>query len=223
MKLLLVEDDFLIGDGLKKSLTKEGFSVDWVRSKEDANTAVSSNACDLIVLDVRLPDGSGLDFLANFRKTGNKTPVLLLTALNAIQDRVKGLDLGADDYLAKPFELTELCARIRALHRRTQGIAQSTLTRHEITLDPAAHTISQKGTRVDLGSREFSILQMMFERAGKVVTKSELEEKLYAWGEEVSSNAVEVLVHRIRKKLGNDVIKTIRGVGYLTEANDESF
>ena len=220
MKLLLIEDDYLIGDGTRKALTREGFSVDWVQRVEDAAAAVKTQNYELIILDVRLPDGSGLSFLASLRKGGNKTPVLILTALNATPDRVRGLDLGADDYLVKPFDVSELCARIRALHRRAQGIVHPLITIQGITLDPASHTIKKNGDLVDLGVKEFSILLTLFERAGRVVTKTDLEESLYGWGEEISSNAVEVLVHRIRKKMGPDIIKTIRGVGYITEKSD---
>jgi DNA-binding response OmpR family regulator len=221
MKLLLVEDDFLIGDGTKRALGKEGFSVDWVQNREDASTAVKTNQYDLIILDIRLPDGSGLEVLKKWRNAGIVTPVLMLTALNATSDRVRGLDLGADDYLVKPFDVSELCARIRALHRRSQGIAQVQLIVNGITLDTVAHTLTKENELVDLGGKEFSILQTLFERAGRVVTKSELEESLHAWGEEVSSNAIEVMVHRIRKKLGSNVIKTIRGIGYITEVKNE--
>jgi two-component system response regulator QseB len=222
MKLLLVEDDFLIGDGTKKALVHEGFSVDWVQSKEDAATTVKTHQYDLIILDIRLPDGSGLDLLTRLRNSASKTPVLMLTALNATSDRVHGLNLGADDYLVKPFEITELCARIRALHRRSQGIAQPQLVVNGITLDPASHTLKMNGEAIDLGVKEFSILQTLFERAGRVVTKNELEESLYSWGQEVSSNAVEVLVHRIRKKLGMNINRTIRGSGYITEKKNEN-
>ncbi len=221
MKLLLVEDDFLIGSGTEKALTSEGFMVDWVKSKEDALAATKVQHYDLVILDIRLPDGSGLDVLASLRNNSQKMPVLMLTALNQTSDRVKGLDLGADDYLVKPFEISELCARIRALHRRNHGIAQPLLVIHGVSMNPASHTITQNGKIIDLGVKEFAILQTIFERAGRVVTKSDLEENLYSWGEEVSSNAVEVLVHRIRKKLGTDIIKTIRGVGYITEATNE--
>jgi DNA-binding response OmpR family regulator len=221
MKILMIEDDFLIGDGTQKALSKEGFSVDWVQNKEDAGAALKTHHYDLLLLDIRLPDGSGLDLLRALRRDSSKIPVLLLTALDTTSDRVRGLDLGADDYLVKPFEISELCARLRALHRRNQGIAKTSLTVNGITLDPAAHTLTKQGEPVELGVKEFSILQNLFERAGRVVTKAELEESLYGWGDEVSSNAVEVLVHRIRKKLGPQVIKTIRGVGYITEKMDE--
>jgi two-component system response regulator QseB len=217
MKILLVEDDLYLGDGTKKAFLQEGFSVDWVKTKEDASLAVSNHVYDVVVLDVGLPDGSGLEFLSKIRAKSIKTPVLVLTALNKTSDRVRGLDLGADDYLVKPFEIEELCARVRALHRRHEGIASPKLEIQNTTLDPASHSIFQNGKLVDLGAKEFSILQTLFERSDKVVTKSELEESLYGWGEEVSSNAIEVLVHRIRKKLGTTIIKTIRGVGYLTE------
>jgi DNA-binding response OmpR family regulator len=217
MKILLVEDDLYLGDGTKKAFLQEGLRVDWVKTEEDAALAINTHVYDVIVLDVGLPDGSGLEFLSKIRSKSNKTPVLVLTALNKTSDRVRGLDLGADDYLVKPFDIEELCARVRALHRRHEGIANPKIEIQNITLDPASHSIFQKGKLIDLGAKEFSILQTLFERADRVVTKAELEETLYGWGEEVSSNAIEVLVHRIRKKLGQAVVKTIRGVGYLTE------
>jgi two-component system response regulator QseB len=222
MKLLLTEDDFQIGDGLKKALGLEGFSVDWVQSREEATTACKANHYDLILLDIRLPDGSGLDILRELRRSADKTPVLMLTALNATADRVRGLDLGADDYLVKPFEMSELCARIRALHRRSLGIAKTLLVIHGITVDPASHTLTRDGEIIDLGAKEFSIIQTLFEHVGRVVPKNDLEETLYGWGDEVSSNAVEVLVHRIRKKLGANIIKTIRGVGYITPIDNKN-
>jgi two-component system response regulator QseB len=169
-----------------------------------------------LILDIGLPDGSGLVLLSELRKKQFTVPVMMLTALGATHDRVSGLNMGADDYMTKPFDIDELIARIRALHRRSQGISQSILKIGDTLLDTAAHAVYQSGQLVDLGPREFSILQLLFERADKVVTKSEIEEKLYGWGEEVSSNAIEVLVHRIRKKLGAHSVKTIRGVGYMT-------
>jgi two-component system response regulator QseB len=221
MRLLLVEDDFLIGDGTKKALVRESFSVDWVQNSEDASLAIKTHQYDLIILDIRLPDGSGLSLLEKLRASANKIPVILLTALNATSDRVHGLDLGADDYLVKPFEISELCARIRALHRRNQGIVRPVLIIDGITLDPASHTLMKNGKIIDLGAKELAIIQTLFERAGRVVSKAELEEKLYAWGDEVSSNTIEVLIHRIRKKLGTSIIKTIRGIGYIIEEKND--
>jgi DNA-binding response OmpR family regulator len=217
MKVLIVEDNIMIGGGTQKALIQDGMSVDWVKNVEDASNALGTIRYDLVVLDIGLPDGSGLKILSDLRKRAIKIPVLLLTALNTTSDRVRGLDLGADDYMAKPFELAELSARIRALHRRSQGIASPTLTVAGVTLDPAAHTIRKGEQLIDLGSKEFAILQRLFENAGRVVSKTDLEENLYGWDEEVSSNAIEVLIHRIRKKLGTDIVKTIRGVGYITE------
>jgi two-component system response regulator QseB len=190
MKILLVEDDLYLGDGTKKAFLQEGFRVDWVKTKEDATVAVTAHVYDLLVLDINLPDGSGLEFLSKIRANSNKTPVLVLTALNKTSDRVRGLDLGADDYLVKPFEIEELCARVRALRRRHEGVANPKIEIQNITLDPASHSIFQNGKPIDLGAKEFSILQTLFERADRVVTKSELEETLYGWGEEVSSNAI---------------------------------
>ena len=222
MKILLVEDEKLIAEGVQKALLREGMSVDWVASKKDAELALSTQKYDVVVLDIGLPDGSGLEILNKLRNERVETPVLVLTALNKTSDRVKGLDLGADDYLVKPFAIEELFARIRALHRRNHGIASASLKIKDMTLEPSRHLLTKGSEVIELGAKEFSILQTLFERAGKVVTKSELEENLYGWGDEVASNAIEVLVHRIRKKLGINVIKTIRGVGYITEKNNDA-
>ncbi len=218
MKVLIVEDDLLIGDATQRALKQEGFSADWVQKSRDALLASTLHTYDAVVLDIGLPDGSGLDVLEELRKAKITTPVLMLTALNSIQDRVRGLNLGADDYLSKPFDVEELVARLRALHRRGPTATPAKLSVGDIELDPATHTTRNAGQVVDLGAKEFAILQTLFERVGRVVTKQELEENLYGWGEEVSSNAVEVLVHRIRKKLFSGLITTVRGVGYVTQA-----
>lgn len=218
MKVLIVEDDLLIGDAVQKAFRQEGIAADWAKTGNDGLLASSLHPYDVIVLDIGLPDESGLQVLTALRESKNATPVLMLTALSTIPDRVRGLNQGADDYMAKPFEVVELIARIRALQRRGAGRTASKLQVGEAEIDPVEHTAVYKGSPVELGAKEFSILQTLFERVDRVVTKSELEEKLYGWGEEVSSNAVEVLVHRIRKKFFPGVIRTVRGVGYIAPA-----
>jgi len=215
MKVLLVEDDKIIGDGLVAGLQINGYTVDWVEDKESATTAldVDSNY-DLIVLDIGLPDGSGLDFLSKMRKAGNDIPVLILTAYDDVSFKVRGLDTGADDYLIKPFKLDELTARLRALRRRSIGKASPLLEVGNIVLDPATRKVTKSGDKVNLGPKEFSILQVMMEKKGKVLSKVQLEEGLYGWDSDVESNTVEVHIHGLRKKLGKDAIETIKYVGY---------
>jgi two-component system, OmpR family, response regulator QseB len=221
MKVLIVEDDSLIGDAIQKALRQEGIAADWAKTGNDGLLATGLHPYDVIVLDIGLPDESGLQVLAALRKSKNATPVLMLTALNTIPDRVRGLNQGADDYMAKPFEVVELIARLRALHRRGAVRTAEKLQVGEAEIDPIEHTATYKQSPVELGAKEFSILQTLFERVDRVVTKSELEEKLYGWGEEVSSNAVEVLVHRIRKKFFPGIIRTVRGVGYIAPTKSE--
>jgi len=217
MRLLLVEDDTLLGDGIRAGLSQQGYAVDWVESAESAQLALETGQYDLMVLDLGLPGMPGLEFLTRLREAGKDLPVLILTARDAVQDRITGLDSGADDYLTKPFELEELGARIRALLRRHSGRA-SPLVRHgDLVMDPAAHQVTLKGEQVDISPREFSILQMLLENRGKVMSRSRLEEGLYSWNAEVESNTVEVHIHHLRRKLGADLIRTIRGVGYIID------
>lgn len=217
MRLLLVEDDTLLGDGIRAGLTQEGYTVDWLRDGEAADNALKSEHFDLMVLDLGLPRRSGPEVLKALRGRGSALPVLILTARDTVADRVAGLDAGADDYLIKPFALDELTARLRALLRRQSGRAVNTIAHGDIVLDPAAHAVSQEGKPVELSPREFAVLQLLLEQRGKVLSKARLEESLYAWGEEVESNAIEVYVHHLRKKLGADLIRTIRGVGYVID------
>ncbi|TAL21537.1 MAG: response regulator [Nitrospirae bacterium] len=217
MRLLLVEDDTLLGDGVRAGLRQAGYTVDWCKEGRAAQRALESESYALMVLDLGLPQLSGLDLLAWLRQKGESLPVLILTARDTVADRVKGLDSGADDYLIKPFDLEELTARIRALLRRHGGRAAPLISRDKLTLDPAAHVVTLDNQPVDLAPREFAILQALLENAGRVLSRERLEQILYGWGEEVESNAVEVHIHHLRRKLGATLIRTIRGVGYVIE------
>ena len=217
MRLLLVEDDTLLGKGLKAGLKQAGYQVEWLQRGDQATTAIESNQFDIIVLDIMLPGESGMDILRKMRRRGDATPVLLLTARDSINDRVEGLDSGADDYLVKPFDLDELNARLRALLRRRSGRAEPILEHRGIMMDPAAHRVEFNGDEVNLSSREFALLQYLLENAGRAITRTRLEETLYGWDGEVESNSLEVFIHHLRKKLGSDLIRTIRGVGYMIE------
>lgn len=214
MRILLVEDDPQLGDGLTVGLRQAGFAVDWVRDGMAADTALHAESFDLVVLDLGLPRLSGMEVLNRLRARGQEMPVLVLTARDATGDKVAGLDAGADDYLVKPIDLDELTARIRALTRRAAGRAAPVLLHGDIALDPAAHSVTQAGKPVELPTREFAILQMLLENAGRVLTRSQLEQSVYGWREEPDSNALEVHIHHLRKKLGADLIRTLRGVGY---------
>ena len=214
MRILLVEDDPELGDGLTIGLRQAGFAVDWVKDGNSADLALQSETFDLLVLDLGLPRLSGMEVLTRARGRGQTLPVLILTARDATGDKVAGLDAGADDYLVKPIDLDELSARIRALTRRSAGRAVPVLTHGELALDPAAHSVTLGGQTVDLSSREFSLLQLLLENAGRVLTRSQLEQSLYGWRDEPDSNALEVHIHHLRKKLGGELIRTLRGVGY---------
>jgi len=215
MRLLLVEDDPMIGASVQKGLRQDGFAVDWVRDGSTAELAVANESYALILLDLGLPKKDGLDVLATLRQRGNTTPVLVLTARDAVADRVKGLDSGADDYLVKPFDLDELAARIRALLRRQAGRAEPVIRHGELTLNPSTHEATLRGQALVLTAREFALLEALLERPGVILSRAQLEDRLYGWGEEIESNAVEVYVHSLRKKLGADFIRNVRGVGYM--------
>lgn len=214
MRVLLVEDDALLGDGLRAGLGQAGFAVDWVRTGSDAVHALDAEPVAAVVLDLGLPDLSGFEVLRRLRARGNKVPVLILTARDAVGDRVKGLDGGADDYVVKPVDLAELAARLRALIRRASGEAAPALRRGELELDAAAHRVVFRGQPVELSVREFALLHELM-RSGRVLSREQLEERLYSWGHEIESNAIEVHVHHLRRKLAPGVIRTIRGVGYM--------
>jgi two-component system response regulator QseB len=204
----------MIGEALRAGLKREGFTVDWVHEARAAEAVLGSEPFELLLLDLGLPGSDGLTLLRRQRGRGLSIPVLILTARDAVADRVAGLDAGADDYLIKPFDLDELAARIRALLRRRAGRPAPGMEHLGVTLDPAAHRVTRAGAEVALSPREFALLQLLLERPGTILSRAQLEERLYGWGEEVESNAVEVHVHGLRKKLGADFIRTVRGVGY---------
>ncbi|HXY75808.1 MAG TPA: response regulator [Steroidobacteraceae bacterium] len=214
MRLLLVEDDPMIGEAIRTGLKRDGFAVDWVHDAAAAARALGSEPFEVVLLDLGLPGGDGLGFLRTLRARGQSLPVLIITARDAIADRVAGLDAGADDYLTKPFDLDELAARLRALLRRKSGRTSPQIEHLGVTLDPAAHRVTRDGVEVALSPREFALLQLLLERPGTILSRAQLEERLYGWGEEVESNAIEVHVHGLRRKLGAQFILTVRGVGY---------
>ena len=215
MRILLAEDDALLGDGLRAGLRQRGFQVDWVRDGVAAERELRAEPYAAAVLDLGLPLRDGLDVLAAVRRVGITLPVLVLTARDAVPDRVRGLDVGADDYVVKPVDLDELAARLRALVRRAHGQPGERLTASDVELDPAARTVTRCGTGVALSAREFDLLHVLMLNAGRVLSREQLEQHLYSWGREVDSNAIEVHVHHLRRKLGPGVIDTVRGVGYV--------
>lgn len=215
MRILLAEDDPLLGDGLRAGLRQLGFLVDWVRDGEAAERELRLQPYSAAVLDLGLPLKDGMQVLAEARRAGITMPVLVLTARDALPDRIRGLDVGADDYVIKPVDLHELAARLRALVRRSHGQPQETLTAQDVTLDPAARSVEQGGASVPLSGREFDLLHALMLGAGRVLSREQLEQHLYSWGQEVESNAIEVHIHHLRRKLGSSLIQTVRGVGYL--------
>lgn len=214
MRLLLAEDDAMIGAAVERGLAQDGFVVDWVRDGAAADTALREGVHDLLLLDLGLPRKAGLDVLAGLRARGDARPVLILTARDAVADRVAGLDAGADDYLVKPFDLDELAARIRALVRRRGGRAAPQVVHGDLVLDPATRAVTRAGVPVALSPREFALLEALLARPGAVLSRAQLEEKLYGWNEPVESNAVEVHLHGLRRKLGAEAIRNVRGVGW---------
>ena len=223
MRVLLVEDDTLLGDAIKIGLEQAGFAADWMRDGVAGELAWQTEPYAAVVLDLGLPRRDGLELLRRRRAAKDATPVLILTARDAIEDRVKGLDSGADDYLIKPFDMAELAARLRALIRRGQGAANPILQLGELSLDPAAHRVSYRAKPVELSPREFAVLHELMRHPNRVLSRGQLEQSLYAWGEEVESNAIEVHIHHLRRKLSPSLIRTIRGVGYmLTPSADDA-
>ena len=234
MRVLLVEDDNLLGDAIQAGLKQSGYATDWMKDGIAAEQALSTEPYAAVVLDLGLPRLSGLEVLRRLRSRNNtaqkdrnstaksqniRIPVLILTAMDAIEDRIKGLDAGADDYLVKPFDMGELTARLRALVRRASGNPASELQVAGVRLDPAAHQVRYRDKPVELSAKEFAVLHALMLNAGKVLSRAQLEEQLYAWGEEVESNAVEVHIHHLRRKLFPELVHTIRGVGYLIQAD----
>lgn len=221
MRILLVEDDELLGDGLRTGLIQYGYTVDWLKDGLSADQALKTENFDIVILDLGLPKTPGITVLQNLRGRGQTMPVLILTARESINDRVKGLDSGADDYLTKPFDLDEMCARLRALQRRFSSRADPLLIHENITLDPAAHTVTLNGELVNVSRREFALLQKLLENTGRVLSREHLTQSLYGWGEDVDSNALEVHIHNLRKKFGQHFIHTIRGIGYMIDKSKD--
>ena len=217
MRLLLVEDDTMIGESVRLGLRQDGFVVDWVQDGKAAELALSNEPYALLLLDLGLPKKDGLAVLKNLRTQRNPIPVLVLTARDAVTDRVKGLDAGADDYLVKPFDLDELAARIRALLRRQSGRIETELRCGDLTINPATHQVFLGAKEIALSAKEFAILHALIDRPGAVLSRVQLEQHLYGWDEEIESNAVEVHIHNLRKKLGSELIRNVRGVGYVVE------
>lgn len=215
MRILLVEDDPLLGDGIRAGLRQQGFQVDWVQDGEAAQRELRAQPYAAAVLDLGLPRMDGIDVLRSVRRVGVDFPILVLTARDAVPDRVRGLDMGADDYVVKPVDLQELGARLRALVRRSHGRPRERLEAHDVVLDPASRMVYLAGVPVTLSSREFDLLHVLMLNAGRVLSREQIEQHLYSWGQEVESNAVEVHVHRLRSKLGSDMIRTVRGIGYV--------
>jgi two-component system OmpR family response regulator/two-component system response regulator QseB len=215
MRALVVEDDAQLGDALQAGLRQRGVAVDWVRDGPAADLALATETYAVVVLDLGLPGHSGLEVLRRLRGRRNAVPVLILTARDTVQDRITGLDAGADDYLVKPFDLGELAARLRALVRRASGTASPVIAVGALTLDPATREVTYRGESRQLSAREFALLQELMLSAGRVLTREQLESRLYPWGEEVGSNAIDVHIHHLRRKLSPGVVQTLRGVGFM--------
>jgi two-component system response regulator QseB len=214
MRVLVVEDDPMIGESVRTALRRDGIAVDWVRDGKSADLALQAERYDMVLLDLGLPGRDGIDVLREIRKRKDRIPILIVTARDAVADRVRGLDAGADDYLVKPFDLDELAARMRSLSRRSAGRAEPVIEHLGVAFDPATQRVTLRGRPVSLSARELAVLRALLERPGAVLSRAQLEERLYGWGEEVESNAIEVYVHGLRRKLGADFIRTVRGVGY---------
>ncbi len=215
MRLLLVEDDPMVGEAVREGLRQDGYVVDWVRDGRAAEAALAANAFALVLLDLGLPRKDGLDVLRSLRARREAIPVLVITARDTVKQRIEGLDAGADDYLVKPFDLDELSARVRALLRRASGRPQPVVEHGPLTLDPSTREVRLRGAPVALSAKEYALVEALTERPGIVLSRTQLEERLYGWGEEVSSNAIEVHIHNLRRKLGEDTIRNVRGVGYM--------
>jgi two-component system, OmpR family, response regulator QseB len=225
MRLLLVEDDAMIGTGIQAGLRHEGYVVDWVHDAEAAEAALAAEDAgfSLVLLDLGLPRKDGFSLLESLRRRRNRVPMLVITARDAVTDRIKGLDLGADDYLVKPFDLDELAARIRAVLRRHAGRGEPVVEFGAFRLDPSTRKVSYNGRDVSVSAREFSLLSALLNRPGQALSRTQLEERLYGWGEEIASNCIEVHVHNLRRKLGERAIRTVRGVGYVIDGSTEPY
>ena len=220
MRLLVVEDDQMIGESMQQGLRNTGFAVDWARDGKSAELALGNGVYDLMILDLGLPHKGGLDLLKQLRQQGNELPVLIVTARDTVEDKVAGLNIGADDYLVKPFDLNELNARVNAIMRRRSGRANPSIVYGGLTLDPITHQTTLHGNPVSLSAKEFSLLHALMVVPGAVLSRAKLEETLYGWDEEVGSNAVEVHIHNLRNKLGNQAILNVRGAGYRVSMLD---
>jgi len=214
MRILLVEDDASLGEGLQTALRRAAIAVDWVQDGVAALTAIRGGGFDAVVLDLGLPRMDGVQVIRTARQEGHRVPILVLTARDRVSDRIEALDLGADDFLGKPFDPNELLARLRALHRRAQGQAQPTLAHGALRLDPATLSVQWQGRTIDLPRREFALLRALMEHPGRILTRDALQQAIYGWDEGVASNSLEVHVHHLRKRLDADLIRTVRGVGY---------
>jgi DNA-binding response OmpR family regulator len=215
MRILLIEDDPMIGKALVQGLSDHGMTVDWARDGAEGSAALAHAEHALVLLDIGLPEMSGIDVLRTARAAGVPVPVLVITARDSLDDRIAGLDLGADDYIVKPFELRELLARMRAVRRRHNGQAQSLISSGEITLDLATHQATYRNGQHILSAREFALLQALMQRPGAILSRAQIEQQIYGWGEEVESNAVDVLIHAIRKRFDRNIIRNVRGAGWM--------
>ncbi len=215
MRVLVVEDDRMIAKGLHTALKQDGYAVDGVGDGKSASAALRSSRFDVVLLDLGLPERDGLEVLRELRSRGDATPVIIVTARDDVQNRIQGLDAGADDYIVKPFDLDEVAARMRSVLRRAAGRGDPAIRHRGITLDPLSHAVERDGQPVVLSAHEFAVLEALLQRPGAVLSRAQLEDRLYGWSEGIESNAIEVYVHGLRRKLGNDAIRTLRGVGYF--------
>ena len=215
MRVLVVEDDEMLGESIRDGLQKLGYTIDWLTDGLSAEQALATEAFDILLLDLVLPGQSGMALLGKLRQQNNEIPVLIITARDRVEDRIAGLDQGADDYLIKPFDLMELAARLRAISRRKSGQSQAAITFSTIRIDQAAHEVTKSGQPIDLSGQEFAVLEALARNIGRVVSRSKLQEQLYGWGDGAESNVLEVCIHHLRKKLGKTLITTVRGIGYI--------